>query len=829
MKTNIKCPECQNSFEIQENKLEKDIECPHCYNVFSPKMQDKNEIYQKNKEFKPYKSSYIIFNSFLLWLGILSAIISLFLIFFLGKVFAILFIVSFIIGAIGFWLVNIMYDKERYLIKDNEIIYGYGTLFQDNEVKLNFKKIVQVKTTLGFFQWNIFGTGTVIIKSAGSGTTNVNIYNVKNPLQLHNLIHSVMKENGFNLSKEKLVQEAKPHTLGVILDILGKYLGIIIFILVPLIPAILDIDNQVNLIINLGFILILLLTVIIPTIFLYLDTKRRYYRVFTDAVYFTDGFLTRRYSFIPFENISDVANDQNFLEKIFGIHDVRLSGQGSNNQFIFKNILYGEIMMENIRYLKDKTILSTSSQKNNFEQKEKSGNLVEENGNIDNEIDEQIGYKNYLEEALDYDKSFEARYKMDMLKSIASTIPFIIIPPVFIILLIYKIIIVKSYDFVVKKDSIESQFSFLSNKQDIFSIERITKLNFEESLIDKLFGTCSIRFSSIGSGYDIVFRDIKKTENLYQNIKNKLGLKEDNLLKKFDINFNIIEYIKSEILTVITFVSIFIPLSIFLIFFTYRIEIFFSVLILFILIFLIKIFYLKYYYSSDWYYHNMYKNMIESINGIIIQKKSYSLIRYLKGIKIKKYPFTNTGSIYINVAGEQVINTNNGNYVKSNYIQIDFIKNVFEKLNQIDQLLSVNKLDTTELKNDKPCIYNSLVPLFIVLFILCAVLMLLDLILGILGLIISMIIIFLIRWYIKIQFFSIQKDRVLYSYGIIYKKYHSIRLDRIDFVESYQGLINKIFKNGNVYIYTIGSSKTEMTVNNIDDYQEFYQKLKDYK
>ena len=41
---------------------------------------------------------------------------------------------------------------------------------------------------------------------------------------------------------------------------------------------------------------------------------------------------------------------------------------------------------------------------------------------------------------------------------------------------------------------------------------------FRESIIDKFFNTCSIHFWSIGSAENIVFRSIKKTEGLYENI-----------------------------------------------------------------------------------------------------------------------------------------------------------------------------------------------------------------------------------------------------------------------------------------------------------------------
>ena len=57
------------------------------------------------------------------------------------------------------------------------------------------------------------------------------------------------------------------------------------------------------------------------------------------------------------EHISDIENTQSFLSKIFGLHDIIVSSSGNNNKVVFKNMVNGEKMMENIKYLKNETIL----------------------------------------------------------------------------------------------------------------------------------------------------------------------------------------------------------------------------------------------------------------------------------------------------------------------------------------------------------------------------------------------------------------------------------------------------------------------------------------
>ena len=73
--------------------------------------------------------------------------------------------------------------------------------------------------------------------------------------------------------------------------------------------------------------------------------------------------------------------------------------------------------------------------------------------------------------------------------------------------------------------------------------------------------------------------------------------------------------------------------------------------------------------------------------------------------------------------------------------------------------------------------------------------------------------------------FVIENTRVLDRSGVFYKKQTSVVFEKIDFLNNSQGFVNKLFRNGNVTVNTVGSSKAELELNNIDDYKEFYEKL----
>lgn len=52
--------------------------------------------------------------------------------------------------------------------------------------------------------------------------------------------------------------------------------------------------------------------------------------------------------------------------------------------------------------------------------------------------------------------------------------------------------------------------------------------------------------------------------------------------------------------------------------------------------------------------------------------------------------------------------------------------------------------------------------------------------------------------------------------------------NKINHINFDQGMLNKIFKNGNIEVNTTGSSKTELTIKNIHNFKEFYGVLKKY-
>ncbi|MFC1769242.1 PH domain-containing protein, partial [Nanoarchaeota archaeon] len=258
-----------------------------------------------------------------------------------------------------FYLINhyFKFKKEKYVIEKDRIVRYGGTIFSDTKTELIIKNITQVIMTLPFIENKVFKTGFVRIESAGTGVTEIVFKSVNDPDKLYQEIERIMKAGGFSLKKQKIIQQEYPKTSGVILDTLSFFIGgLVIFLVIAS-----NVSESVSVIPLWVIILVglLFLVIYIPyTILRFLDLKLRVYRVYDDAITYSEGFLTKNFSFIPIENLADSAINQNIIARILGIYNVVLSCQGAGREINFRNMGNGIKLEENIDKLiaKKKTV-----------------------------------------------------------------------------------------------------------------------------------------------------------------------------------------------------------------------------------------------------------------------------------------------------------------------------------------------------------------------------------------------------------------------------------------------------------------------------------------
>ncbi len=768
-----KCNICKENFIIEKNNLKKEVEP----DIKVIKKSDDLEI-------KPNKISFILFSNPLIIIFSILGLIWLFISFYS----LLLFLLVFLLFA---WE-NIKWKKEKYILTDRKIIFYHWTLISDNSTEINLDRITEIKASLPFLQDLFFKTGDLYIKTAWAGLAKIRFSSIDNTLDIYEEFRLRMQKNGFYLKKEKLVQSEKPHIIWVIWEVFWKLLWILIvgfFILIPLLSRWNEFW-EVSFLVTLVPFLILSGIILFITITI-LDLKRRKYEIFTDSIWYSEWFLSKHYAFIPMEVVSDVENTQSFFSKIFGLHDIIISSSGASNKVIFKNMTNWETMIKNLRYLKDHIIMS----KQDTEEEKVSDSI--------------IWFKDKIENPLDFDKEFEGHFKMNISKTLFEVfalliifIPILFIEPgaffwlliIFIITWAWNLIQLFFTNYNIRESAIEKKFDFFSVKFNSFSIEKITWIQFKQSFIDKWFWTMTVIFWSIGSDSPIVFENIKKTKWLEEQILAKVWIRKEEKQSNIKINFNITNFFKANILKSFFMIILF-PITI----------------IIFI--------YSKIFFEPKRYLWEIYKNYIKTQKWIFFITKKYVLYRHIKEIVSTKYPITDTGSLYLNVAWWSQVDTNNKwwnlwfsstiknlSWIISNTINILYVSEVFESHNKLDSILNWKEINQTKLTEAKQDIKNTVILMIIS--------------------IIFIIFIPIAIWLIKVKYWYFEENRVLFGSWIIYKKRQSILYQRFNFVDLKKGLLNKIFQNGSINVYTIWSSSIDMKIPDIENYTEVYQLLK---
>ena len=438
-------------------------------------------------------------------------------------------------------------------------------------------------------------------------------------------------------------------------------------------------------------------------------------------------------------------------------------------------------------------------------------------------------------------------------------------------MLVGQIIRISFTRYIVDESSIEMRFNFLTNKHNAFSVEKITWVIVRQSFIDKWFWLCSIQFRSIGSSSNITFYGVRKTTDLEEKILSKVWMKKDEKPATIPVDFGFWNYIKSSIWLMIFLLVFLLSTIIPLVLFSantitsstemiteniskiewlenveseeiinsvsemydtsskmfYLSSIF--ILAWFIILFFLVFWYKKIFYAKKRYIQRVHKDFIESISGIFFINKYYSLFRHIKWIHSKKYPLTQAWTLTLDVAWEQLVQQwNNPPQLISNHISIHYLWKVKEIHDEIDEVLKEKKLNVEVLKKSKQEIANSIIWM-IILALVCTVpfISIPWAKFAIIPTAIFFVIIILwIVWFIKVKSFVFEKDRIVYYSGIIYKSKRSILYEKINFIEKNQWMVNKIFKNGSVNIYTIWSGRIEMKLSDMGDYFQVYDLLK---
>ena len=74
--------------------------------------------------------------------------------------------------------------------------------------------------------------------------------------------------------------------------------------------------------------------------------------------------------------------------------------------------------------------------------------------------------------------------------------------------------------------------------------------------------------------------------------------------------------------------------------------------------------------------------------------------------------------------------------------------------------------------------------------------------------------------------YRVEAGRVVSTWGILYKRQASVLFNRVDTLRHGQGMLNKMFGNGEVTLMTAGSSKPDLVLGALPNHEGFYDEIR---
>lgn len=718
----------------------------------------------------------------------------------------------------------VSFNKQRYKLDRGQVYFDEGRLFSDRKTELKFENITTVRVIKPFIEYNIFGTGKIKIEAAGSKSAAVTFRSIDKPYEVFENIKQILGKQTFSLTYDSVLSQKKPSPLAVMLQIAGSFLVLLFFVVtnVGVAIGVLSVLFGLPIAIPIVIGIIVLVSGVSSVVIIYRDQARRTYSVYNDVIHFSKGYLTRQEAFIPAANLANTELTQNLIGKLLNLQDVVVSCQGQGGKINFANLRNGEDMQKAINSLiNNRGELFKDSSQTVSTDAEQAPQLPLTPSDETSRVKDRM----MAAPTPKIDDVSAQDYRMDIRRALMSSWPAAIFLPALPFALLQMYIAAKRTVYRLTDGGVASYYSFLSTKNVELSRDKITGLILRRSPVDRWMNTCSVEFWSIGSGTVLRLRHIAYSDELVQTMKAKAGLPDDEELEVSRPQFTIKSLIKANLwsgtaLSLLIIVSLVLALIISAWFYIATAVILLAIVVAVLI--------LDRRYKRTQLRLGRYTTALQI--GVLFRKKYWALNKNIKRVTLTKYPMSGLGTVRFDIAGEHPSSDNGANKNPGfvpNQFSVPYINNVADELNdrtaKFDAILAHNPQpskyqqlvgsygQSDKKASSRPDLKNKLlieIPVHVLIFPLLVILPV-----SIFG-----------SWYwIRRISYACTDDRVVKRWGVIYRKQTSIIFSKLDYTENGQGLMNKICKNGNVYLYTAGSSDVELTLHDMSDYLLFHR------
>ena len=713
----------------------------------------------------------------------------------------------------------VAYGKERYELHEDHLVCSRGSLLSDNRTELDVRNITHVRLRLPWLRHRFFKIGDVRVESAGSAASEITFESVTEPEKLFDEIKEIMRSNGYSLQGSQVLHEESPGTVGALTDAAQVGLGggfTVFFILSIFAGVIVDAglggglgQVVVMLVLALGAVVGVALCLGGPVI-RYLDLVRRTYTVHEDMVVYTEGFLTRDNAVIPFENIADASATRTIWDQVLGLYDVRVSCQGSGSEIVFRRLSGGEQIKAAISEL----VANAGVKQRALEAKvaEAAASAIEEGGS---EVAHAAPAARLV---VPPDEAWTAVLKMNTARAVAGVTGALIVPPAWLLAAGMAAIRASKTEYRIGADTLSESYEFMGASHTQFAYDKVTGIQVSHTPFDGFFGTVSIEIWSIGAPKPLQMTHVMASDVDLPALLRQCGVPAQAaggvvLPQSYGPKAALISQAFGLVGVALGLLGLLVASL-----FASPILLVFAPLLLVVPVFSYAWSFLRIRRQT----FTLYPEHFEAQTGVWLRRHVYVRYADVKKVETVQIPMTDQGSLSLYVAGEKVMQTQNGEVKLPNIVKVQFLEGVERLVDALDRL-SQGQLDAASvggfdqpgepaLLESKPAIANELV-----------VLALVGIFFPPLWLAIP-----IVAMQIRARSFFLEGSRVVRRDGVLFKRVTSVLYAKIDSIQQNQGALGKAFGNGQVTLLTAGSSTPDLTVSNVPDYSQVYDTIRSH-
>lgn len=703
------------------------------------------------------------------------------------------------------------YEKTKTEFYPDKIVFYTGGLISENNISIKIPNITVVKKIKPLIKHYLFGVTTIRIQAAGSGSVEIDLYDLPDGDDIYDRILNMMRKKGFSLKRNKVLQQEKPSPAGILIQYGMGLAAFFLFFSIQLIFLLIFFPFQ-------GLSLITGIIFIISLVYLKLTRKR--YVVYEDSIEYYEDFLTKRHYVMPMENLAEANNTQSILSRIAGVHNVTITGQG-DAKISFSNVPHGEALEELIDSLTKK-----------YEPVKPSSNRIE--GDVEKSKVQKVEkksssdfsgvYKQYVKRALVsgvVSAVFTALFFALIFAAETASIIGMIISFILVFFLVFIFVFVGVFikanftTYEVRKEGIYSEFNFISRRTQEFSDDKLVGLLVKRNLVDFWMGTVSITFQSLSNSQNITFKHIKNGESLLKALRKKYYLNTP-IEKKIKAEYSIYNYLMKNFLIVVPITLLVGVINAVAFSLSQPIVHIISVILAFIWLLFVLARYLTYKNSEL----VLSKEHLEHVKGYFNVRQE--LVRYedVKNQYSISYKNTTVGTLHVGIGGSswtasgdsgQTQQNSQSGVFMANGFDGEYLGNVAKHLDFIDSKIINSKQGFgNPVENEKPAYKNAVV---------------VHLILAPFTLGLSLLVLPINIWKLSRYSFHLEKTRIILKRGVWNRVKKSVLFVNIDHLTEDQGVMNKICDNGSVGVFTLGSVGKEMDLFNIASFKKWHKHI----